>query len=286
MIGEVLFGRYRVDELLGPHAGGQVYRGADLHAFAPIHIKLWPRDEDPGQALMEGEAMAAVRHPGVVRLVDFGLHEGRQPCLVMEGVVGETLAERLRAVGFLPWTEAFELGARVLDGLAALHEQGLVHRDVTPRSVVLLSDGRVKLVGLGHVTVAGTDDDRLASAAHDRSEPELEAPEYKAPEQLSGTGVHPGTDLYALAVVLWEAISGASPFAREPLRVATRAGFRPEFDELPDGAPELPVAARFALDRMLRASALQREADARLCARRLRSTLEIASRSAGLTLAS
>lgn len=272
-IGEVLFGRYRVDALLGGSDGVQVWQGADLHGLAPVEIKVWTEDEDPRAALLEGEAMAAVQHPAVVRLVDFALHEGRWPCLMMESVVGETLAERLRRTGPLPWAEAFEIVAQVLEGLAVLHDEGLVHGDVSPHSLVLLppsSHGgsrRVKLVGLQHVTLAGVGEARLAD------EPPVGELAYKAPEQLAGAAVRPSTDVYALGVVLWEAISGVSPFATEADSLAARLGWQPELEQLPAGAPVLPVAAKLAIDRMVRPSLAYREADARLCARRLRAAV-------------
>ncbi|MCX4246174.1 protein kinase domain-containing protein [Paraliomyxa miuraensis] len=272
-IGEILFGRYRIDAHVGDHDGVQLYRGSDLHALAPIHIKLWPRDEDPVEALLEGEAMAAVRHPRVVRLVDFGLHEGRQPCLVLEGVRGQTLTDRLKA-GPLSFPEAFELGAKVLEALAVLHDEGLVHGNVTPDDVVLLPSGEIKLTGLSHVAFESAGDEPIALDPREA----LVQPQYKAPEQLAGTGCRPSADLYALGVVLCEAIMGENPFADEPLDVGARVAFRPELDEL-------PVAARFALDRMTRASMLHRETDARQCARRLREAVAVTSRPHGLALA-
>lgn len=264
--GEVLFGRYRLDARLGESEGVEVWQGADLHALAPVHVKVWAEDHDPRPALLEGEAMAAAQHPGVVRLVDFGLHEGRQPCMMMESVVGETLAERLRDRGPLPWVEALALGAEVLDGLAALHDEGLVHGDVSTRSLVLVPHGtpRVKLVGLQHVVLAGEGwrvDQGPAGVL-----------ETKAPEQLAGTEVRPGTDLYALGLVLWEAITGASPFAAEPGRAAARLRWRPEPEALPPSAVPSGVAMA-VLEAMMRPSLSFREADARACARRLRAAI-------------
>lgn len=275
-IGELLFGRYRVDSLLGEAAGIQTWQGADLYALAPVHIKVWSDGHDPTAALLEGEAMAAVQHPGVVRLVDFGLHEGRQPCLMMECVTGETLAERLRRTGLLSWVEAFELGAQALEGLAALHDEGLVHGDVSTQSLVLLGHGagsssgrRVKLVGLQHVTLAGHGEGRLAD------EPPVGVLEYKAPEQLAGAGVRSSTDLYALGVVLWEAITGVRPFAAEPESIPERLSWRPELERVPGTSRLLPMSVKLAIERMVRSSLAYREADARICARRLRAAVAI-----------
>ena len=274
-IGELLFGRYRVDSLLSQGAGIEIFLGADLHALAPVHIKVWSEGCDPAAALLEGEAMAAVHHPGVVRLVDFGLHEGRQPCLMMESVAGETLAERLRRTGPLTWVEAFELGAQVLEGLATLHDEGLVHGDISTESLVLLPHGaaslgrRIKLVGLQHVTLAGNGEGRLAD------EPPVGVLEYKAPEQLAGAGVRSSTDLYALGVVLWEAITGERPFTAEPESIPARLGWRPELERVPGTSRLLPMSVKLAIDRMVRSSLAYRESDARVCARRLRAAVAI-----------
>jgi serine/threonine-protein kinase len=268
-IGEVLFGRYRIDALLGSSGSTETWQGADLHALAPVHVKVWADDDDPHAALLEGEAMAAVSHPGVVRLVDFGLHEGRRPCLMMESVAGETLAERMRRAGPMSWVEAFELAAQGLEALAALHDEGLVHGDVSPHSLVLVPQAprRVKLVGLQHVTLAGVGEGRLAD------EPPVGVLEYKAPEQLGGAGVRGSTDLYAMGVVLWEAITGTSPFAAEPDSIAARLCWQLELETVRGTGRLLPVSAMLAIDRMVRPSLAYREADARICARRLRAAV-------------
>lgn len=270
MIGEVLFGRYRIDALSSSNAGVYVWEGFDLHGLAPVTIKLGSADTAPEDALLEGEAMAAVRHPGVVRLVDFGLHEGERPCLVMESVKGETLAQRLAEVGRLPWYAAFELMADALEILAALHDEGLVHSNITPDNLVLQEDEEfpVKVVGLGHVSFMSTDNEPVSG----EELPQI-APAYKAPEQFIGSDLCAASDIYSMGVVLWEAISGQCPFAHDPSQLSARIGFRPDFDSLSAGAPALPLAARVAIDQMLRLSVLVRESDARHCARRLRSAL-------------
>jgi serine/threonine protein kinase len=135
---------------------------------------------------------------------------------------------------------------------------------------MLLESGarRVKLVGLQHVTLAGLGEGRLAD------EPPVGVLEYKAPEQLAGAGVRGSTDLYAMGVVLWEAITGASPFSDEPDSIAARLGWEPELASVRGSSSRLlPVSAKLALDRMVRPSLAYREADARICARRLRAAV-------------
>ena len=268
MIGEVLFGRYRIDAHSSSNAGVTVWEGFDVHAHTTVTIKLGSVDTAPEDALLEGEAMAAVRHEGVVRLVDFGLHEGKQPCLVMESVTGETLRQRIADVGRLSWQQAFELAAEALEALAALHDEGLVHSNITPDNLVLQRRGDepvVKVVGLGHVSFVSTDNEPVSG-----EELALIAPAYKAPEQFIGSDLCSASDIYAMGVVLWEAISGRCPFASELGQLSARIGFSPDFDRLP---ADLPAAAKVALGQMLRLSVLVRESDARQCARRLRSAV-------------
>lgn len=270
MIGEVLFGRYRIDALSSSNAGVSAWEGFDLHAHTPVTIKLGDPNTAPEDALLEGEAMVAVRHPGVVRLVDFGLLEGEQPCLVMESVTGETLGERIADQGRLSWFEAFELAADALEALAALHDEGLVHSNITPDNLVLQPEGEgppVKVVGLGHVSFVSTDNEPVSC----EELPQI-SPAYKAPEQFIGSDLCGASDIYALGVVLWEAISGHCPFAADPGQLSARIGFSPDFDSLP---ADLPVPARVALAQMLRLSVLVREPDARQCARRLRSAVNV-----------
>lgn len=270
MNGELLLDRYQIDSDLGMGTSGHVWGGIDTQTGRSVVIKLSPEGADLGRVLLEGEAMAAVRHPNVVQLLDFGLHEGR-PCLVRESADGELWADRLRAAGHMTWFAAFEFAAQVLDGLAALHEQDLVHGDISPDSVVLGGSGSgVKLVGLAQVSLVTSDSSRAAPLPAATG-----ALAYKAPEQLSRTRLRPASDLYAVGVLLYEAIVGVSPFAARPTDLSARLSFCLDFDALPAGSPALPRSARFAIECMLRPSSARRETDARLCARRLRTALGI-----------
>ncbi len=270
MIGEVLLGRYRVDTWMCEAASGSVWRGTDLESEAAVELKLARERDEAEHALLEGEAMAAIVHPGVLRLLDFGLHNERHPCLVMEVAEGEPLGERLRQAGPLPWTDAFSLGLRVLEGLMAMHAEGLLHCDINPTHVVVSGDAedRVKLVGLDRVRLV-SDDSPVVARPADRP------PEYMAPEQLTSSSLGPATDIYALGLVLWESISGTSAFAGQPNNLAARIAFRPDFDALPAQRSPLPAAARTAFEQMLRPSLWNRDPDARTTARRFRAALGI-----------
>ncbi|MCH9680692.1 MAG: serine/threonine protein kinase [Deltaproteobacteria bacterium] len=268
MIGEVLLGRYRVEELLESDVRGRVWRGVDLCGPRLVLLELWAEGTDPVRALLQGEAMAAVRHPDVLGLLDFGLHAGAHPCLVMEWAEGSDLGVRLASRKRLPWAEAFDAVARVLDALAALHDEGLVHTNLSPQALIVDAEihGAVKVAGLRHICMATEGAAPLLEVALQTT-----ALPYMAPELLAGTQLQPAADVFALGVVLWEAITGERPFAIAPRDITIRLGFRPNFDT----APAIPPLARRALMRMLEPSPRHREGSARACARRLRAALAV-----------
>ncbi|GAB2602548.1 serine/threonine protein kinase [Paractinoplanes abujensis] len=225
-----LAGRYRVGEALG-HGGNSVVRyGFDTVLKRPVAIKMF--DGSATEVLREARTAAGLSHPNIAQVYDYGeLLEGdeRTPYLVMEFVGGETLADRIARTGAQRWRRAAELGAETAGALAAAHAQDLVHRDVNPRNIMLTSDG-VKVLDFGIAAVAGSGGGALWGS-----------PAYVAPEQLLGEPTYPAGDVYALGLVLFEALTGAKAWPGETLGavLATRHG-RP--------APRLPRLAGLPRD--------------------------------------
>ncbi len=272
MMGELLLDHFRIDAPCERDRTGSTWRGTDTRTGRAVAIKLGGEVSPYSRLLLEAEALASLHHPGLVDLVDFGLHHGC-PCLVMEWVTGEPLAAWLERAGHMFWPEAFEIGAQVLEALTAMHDQDLAHCDVTPSTIILAPgpEPRARLIGLRFATMISRDAHQLGG-----NTPPDKDPRYMAPEQLVGAAPHPGTDLYALGLVLWRAISGAMPFDDGRPDLQRRRSFRPAFHALPPGAPPLPRAARLALGPMLRASLWSRCRDGREASRRLRAALEVA----------
>jgi serine/threonine-protein kinase len=220
--GELLSGRYRVVAPLGKGGMGEVYRADDLALGQPVALKFLPAPlaADPDRLARFRKEVATARgvsHPNVCRVYDLGKHNG-QLFLAMEYIDGEDLASLLRRVGRLPEEKGVEIARQLCLALAAVHEQGLLHRDLKPHNVMLDGRGKVRLTDFG-----------LAAAAEDVSGTEVRSgtPAYQAPEQLRGEAVSVQSDLFALGLVLYEVFTGKRAFpaaTRDELAKAYESG--------------------------------------------------------------
>jgi serine/threonine-protein kinase len=200
--------RYELLRLLGSGGMADVHLALDRHLDREVAIKLLARSlaADPvvvERFRREARAAAALNHPNVVKVYDWGEADGTH-FLVMEYVRGATLREVLRERGRLPEAEALGIAAQVAEALQAAHEQGLVHRDVKPDNVLLDEDGRARVADFGIARAFGaahlTTDNVVLGSAH-----------YLAPEQVQGRPVDHRADLYSLAAVLYELLTGRPP---------------------------------------------------------------------------
>jgi serine/threonine-protein kinase len=205
--GTLLAGRYRIVSLLGRGGMGEVFRADDLTLGQPVALKFLPahlgHDADRLARLRKEVAQARrVSHPHCCRVYDLAEHQG-QPFLTMEFIDGEDLASLLRRVGRLPEEKATQIARQLCSALAALHEQGLLHRDLKPGNVMLDGRGRTRLADFG-----------LTAAAEDLSASDVRAgtTAYQAPEQVRGESVGVASDLFALGLVLYELFTGKRAF--------------------------------------------------------------------------
>ncbi|TYB52630.1 protein kinase [Nonomuraea sp. PA05] len=207
--GTTLAGRYRLDTRIGAGGMGEVWRGEDVVLARTVAVKvLLPgRMEDPGfVARFQGEAraMATINHSGVVDVYDYGV-SGDTVYLVMKFVDGEPLDRLLARLGRIPPQAAMELIAQAASALQAVHDQGIVHRDVKPGNLLVQRDGTLVLTDFG---IARSD---IASRLTDAGMV-LGTAAYCAPEQAEGAPVTPAVDIYALGVVAYECLVGQRPF--------------------------------------------------------------------------
>ncbi|WP_169953400.1 serine/threonine-protein kinase [Microbispora sp. H11081] len=248
--GTTLAGRYRLDARLGAGGMGEVWRGEDtvLARTVAVKVLLPGRLDDPGFAVRfqgEARAMATVNHPGVVDVYDYGVTDvpgdGSTAYLVMRFVDGEPLDRLLARLGRIAAESAMELIAQAASALQAVHERGIVHRDVKPGNLLVRSDGTLVLTDFG---IARADQGtRLTDAGM-----VLGTAAYCAPEQAEGAPVTPAVDIYALGVVAYECLAGQRPFDGEsPVAIALKH-IREEPPPLP---PHVPPAVRAVVERAM-----------------------------------
>ncbi|MCT7660193.1 protein kinase domain-containing protein [Mycobacterium deserti] len=209
LAGSVLDGRYRVDTLIATGGMSAVYRGLDLRLDRPVALKVMEsRYAGDTQFLTrfqrEARAVARLKNPGVVAVYDQGI-DGQHPFLVMELVEGGTLRELLRERGPMPPHAVAAVLSPLLGGLAVAHRAGLVHRDVKPENVLISDDGDVKIADFGLVRA-------VADAKITSTSVILGTAAYLSPEQVSTGDAGPRSDVYAVGVLAFELLTGATPF--------------------------------------------------------------------------
>jgi TonB family protein len=268
LAGRTLGERYRVDAVVGRGGMGAVFRATDLRLNRAVAVKVVTVEDDAeGRArarfLREAQAAARIRHPHVVGVYDFGTDATLGlDFLVMELLEGEDLSRRLARDTVLPPAEAAAVFRQAAEGLAAGHRMGLVHRDVKPGNVFLVSAPRVHAMLLDYGVAQMEMDDADTRTHLTRMGRQPLSPAYASPEQIRGdVALTPASDVFSLGVTLYRAATGAAPFtAAELERLA--AG-----DEVPlvppqDRVPELDPGMAAALVHALHPDPAARPADA------------------------
>ncbi len=253
------WGHLSVLERLGGGAFADVFRAWDRELEREVALKLLraePDHADPvtSRIAEEGRLLARVRHPNVVTVHGVATHQGRVG-LWMELVHGETLEAQLHARGPLGATEAAVVGMELCRALAAIHQAGLVHRDVKAQNVMREHGGRIVLMDLG----TGHEADAAAGEGPARI---AGTPLYLAPELLIGAPATPSTDLYSLGVLLYRLVTGAFPVEAATIEElhAKHSGGR--LVPLRDVRPDLPSAFVRVIDRAIAADPNRRYASA------------------------
>jgi serine/threonine-protein kinase len=255
--GTVIDGKYSIQRSLGRGGTGTVYEARHAAIGHRVALKIVNADraqrpETLARFEREAQICGAIRHPNVGQIYDVGTHEGK-PYMVLELHEGQSLADVLDE-SVLPVPAILEITLQVLSALAAIHDARVVHRDVKPDNVMLVralnGDIVVKLVDFGISKMVTTD---IRDRTVTREGSILGSPDYMAPEQLRGQEVDARTDLYAAGVLLYQAVTGYTPFDAENLSDLMVAILRdpvvPARELRADCPPELDALIMKALSR-------------------------------------
>jgi len=249
-------GRYRILGELGRGAMGVVYRAEDPMLNRPVAIKTIIMSADPEvrgeyerRFLQEAKAAGGLNHPNLITIHDIG-REGDIVYMAMELLEGVDLRELMQR-GRLELPVALDILAQVADGLAYAHERGVVHRDIKPGNVMVLANGRAKVMDFGIARMRASDIKTQTGAV-------VGSPKYMSPEQVRGTVADGRSDIFSLGIVLYEVAAGTAPFS-----APDTAQF---MHQIATATPPPPSALNERLPRVLDlivARALEKDPDAR-----------------------
>jgi eukaryotic-like serine/threonine-protein kinase len=263
-------GPYEVVGPLGAGGMGEVYRAHDSRLGRHVALKVLPAHlaldaQRRARFLREAHVLASLNHPNISTLHGIEDLDG-QHVLVMELVEGETLGDRLARLGSrLPFREILPIARQLVDALDAAHDRGIVHRDLKPDNIVVRADGAVKVLDFGIAKVLDAAEGRADGYAPTITQmtagqpgPIIGTPAYMSPEQVRGEPVEPASDVWGFGCVLYEMLTGRSPFSHSTLKetLAHILEEDPDFNLLPPNAPSL-------ISRLVR-RCLEKERKARL----------------------
>jgi serine/threonine protein kinase/Flp pilus assembly protein TadD len=249
---------------------GEVYRARDARLGREVAIKVLPERlvgdrEHRARFEREARAVAAVSHPNIVAIHDFG-EEGGLFYAVTELLEGETLRQRIVRER-LAWRRAVEVAKAVAEGLAAAHSRGIVHRDIKPENIFLTSDGLVKILdfGLARPPVVGSEDQTSTptESMQTAAGTVLGTLGYMSPEQVSGEPADPRSDIFSLGCVLYEMLTGNRAFSGASPGRTMAAILRDQPPEIAVSGAQVPEGLARIVTRCLEKSPSERFQSAR-----------------------
>ena len=219
-IGQIVKERYEILQVLGEGGMAFVYKARDTQLERFVAIKtLKPsyvnQETFVDRFKREARTAANLNHPNIVQIFDWGIEE--EPYFVMEYIEGDTLTSIISKNKTISLSDILFIGAQVSNGLHAAHQKGLVHRDIKPGNIMITPDGKVKVTDFGIVSLQNEESDFTKTGSV------LGTASYISPEQAQGKPVSIESDLYSLGTVLYELITGKTPFSGDsPISTATK----------------------------------------------------------------
>ncbi len=211
-VGKRLDGRYEIQEIIGVGGMAVVYKAHDNVENRTVAIKILKEEFISNEEFIrrfknESKAIAVLSHPNIVKVYDVSFGDLIQ-YIVMEYIDGITLKEFIERQGSLRWKDAVYFTIQILKGLQHAHDKGIVHRDVKPQNIMVLSDGTIKVADFGIARFARNEQRTITDKA-------IGSVHYISPEQARGEKTDEKADIYSVGVMLYEMLTGQLPFEAE-----------------------------------------------------------------------
>ena len=212
MIGKILGGRYKIEEIIGNGGMAEVYKAYCTKLNRYVAIKVLKKEfscdaEFVERFNLESQAAAGISHSNIVSVYDVGCDDGIH-YIVMELVEGITLKDYINTHGMLPWRQALDFSIQICDAMAHAHREGIVHRDIKPQNIMVTSDNMLKVMDFGIARTANKDITTENNTA-------IGTVHYISPEQARGGYVDERSDIYSMGIVMYEMLTGKVPFDDE-----------------------------------------------------------------------
>lgn len=211
-VGKKLDGRYELIEIIGVGGMAVVYKAYDNVDDRTVAVKILKEEYVSNEEFIrrfrnESKAIAVLSHPNIVKVFDVSFGQSIQ-YIVMEYIDGITLKQYIEQQGSLRWKDALYFAVQILKGLQHAHDRGIVHRDVKPQNIMVLSDGTIKVTDFGIARFARSEQQTITDKA-------IGSVHYISPEQARGDNTDEKSDIYSLGVILYEMLTGQLPFQAE-----------------------------------------------------------------------
>jgi eukaryotic-like serine/threonine-protein kinase len=249
MIGELIGGRYEVEDLVGTGGMSSVYRARDNVLERQVALKILHDhfSSDPEYVerfRREARAIARLNHPNIVTVIDRGELD-RHQFIVFEHVAGENLKDVVRRRGPLPVDEAVAFTTQVAQGLAFAHAHGVVHRDVKPQNILIDENGTAKVTDFGIARAVDPGEGLTETGTV------LGTSGYIAPEQASGRRVDARSDQYSLGVVLYELLTGELPYSGDNVMAVAMKHLHEPVPRVRDRRRDVPASVDAIVSRAM-----------------------------------
>lgn len=256
--------KYRLDRLLGRGGMGAVYEGTHIDLDRPVAVKLLLPDftadlEALERFRREARAAARLNHPHVADTFDYGSLPEGGAYIVMELIDGETLRERMDAVGQLSFSEAIQIARQVTSGVEAAHRHDITHRDLKPSNIILTRDHDGQMLAkVVDFSVAKLKEGTTSGAALTATGSLIGTPRYMAPEQCADNKTDARSDIYSLGIILYEMLAGRAPFEGPTTTAIAIKHIQTPPPPVEEFRPDTPAALRSLIEQSLAKSPSER----------------------------